>query len=113
MPFINTKTTKKLDTGAIEALKSDFGKAIELIPGKSEKWLMLNFEDGCKMAFAGSFDDCAMIEVEILGTASKREYDALTASLSDAVSKRLGIPKDRIYVKYEEISTWGFDGENF
>ena len=51
MPFIETKTSVKLDESKITALKEAYGKDIELIPGKSEQWLMLNFVGDCKMAF--------------------------------------------------------------
>ena len=40
MPFINTKTTAKIDKEKEIAIKEEFGKAIELIRGKSERWLM-------------------------------------------------------------------------
>ena len=66
MPFINLKTTAEISKENEEQLKADFGKKIALIPGKSESWLMLNFEDKCRMAFRGeSNPDIAMIEVEI------------------------------------------------
>ena len=113
MPYINTKTTAKLDTGATERLTKAFGEAIELIPGKSEKWLMLSFDGECTMAFAGKIGDCAMLEVEIFGKAQDSAYDALTERLTEIFSRETGIPSDRIYVKYEEISHWGWDGSNF
>ena len=113
MPYINTKTTAKLDTGATERLTAALGKAIELIPGKTEKWLMLGFEGECKMAFAGTIGDCCIVEVEILGKASRAAYDALTSRITDIINEEINIPKDRIYVKYEEIDTWGYNGANF
>lgn len=113
MPYINTKTTAKLDTGTTERLTKEFGKAIELIPGKTEKWLMLSFEGDCKMAFAGISGDCCMIEVEIFGTAQDSSYDALTKDLTEIVSRETGISPERIYIKYEEISHWGWRGNNF
>ena len=113
MPFINTKTTAKLDTGATERLTKELGRAIELIPGKTEKWLMLNFEGECKMAFAGAMGDCCLVEVELLGSATDEAYDAMTKEITAIISKETKIPSNRIYVKYEEISHWGFDGFNF
>lgn len=114
MPFIVLKTTTKISPECEKELTRDFGEKIALIPGKSEKWLMLNFEEECRMAFAGnSEDDTAMLEVELFGGASGAAYDSLTAALTDSVSDILGIQKDRIYVKYEEISHWGWNGSNF
>ena len=113
MPYINAKFSEKLDTGATERLKEAFGKAIELIPGKTERWLMLNFDSDGKMAFAGTFGKCAMLEVEIFGAASDSAYAALTRALCDAVHAETGIPADRIYVKYAEVCHWGCGGVNF
>ena len=70
MPFIDLKTTKKISADCEKELTRDFGEKIALIPGKSEKWLMLNFEAECRMAFAGNGEeDTAMIEVELFGGA--------------------------------------------
>lgn len=114
MPFIDLKTTKKISADCEKELTRDFGEKIALIPGKSEKWLMLNFEGECRMAFAGNAnDDMAMLEVKLFGGASGAAYDALTAALTDSVSDILGVGKERIYVKYEESSHWGWNGSNF
>ena len=114
MPYISTKTTKKITKEAEQILTKKLGEAITALKGKSEKWLMLDFSDERRMAFAGnSKDDCAMIEIELFGRASESEYSLLTERVSKIVNEVLGIDKDRIYVKYEEISTWGFNGNNF
>ena len=113
MPFINTKTTAKIDKEKEIAIKEEFGKAIELIRGKSERWLMLNFEDSCSMYFNGTDEDCAIMEVKIFGKASEEEYASLTAKLTEIICKYLPIPPTRVYVKYEEIFNWGYNGVNF
>ena len=114
MPYINMKTSAKLDTGTSFDLIKAFGEAITLIPGKTERWLMINIDNECEMAFAGDYTTaCAMLEVEIFGAASDAAYDALTKKLCDVVSNKTGIPKDRIYVKYREVGHWGMGGFNF
>ena len=66
MPFINTITTKEITKEKKAKLTSELGKAISIIPGKSENWLMLKFEGGADMAFRGDGDnDSAMVEVEL------------------------------------------------
>ena len=114
MPFIETKTSVKLTEDTENKLKEAYGKDIEIIPGKSENWLMLNFSGDCHMAFRGdNTKPCAMIEVSMLGNASRQTYDKLTAKLCSDVSEILGIPSDRIYIKYSEHTVWGYDGINF
>ena len=113
MPFIDTKTNVTISKEVEKSLTAEFGKAIELIRGKSEYWLMLSFDGDKMMAFRGSDAPCAIIEVKIFGSASEAEYSALTAKLTEILSKYLPVSSDRIYVKYDEISTWGLCGENF
>ena len=114
MPFIDLKTTVKISVTDEAALRSEFGKIITLIPGKTERWLMLNFTDGCRMSFSGNSEkDTAYINVELLGTTTNEVYDKLTRALCDTVTDILRVPSDRIYVKYEECEHWGYAGENF
>lgn len=114
MPFINLKTTVKIDEDVKALLTKEFGKIITLFPGKSETWLMLNFTDCEKMAFRGNADaDCAMVSVDLLGAASDKAYDDVTKAICIAVNQILGVPLDRTYVKYSEYQHWGFAGANF
>ena len=113
MPFIDLKTTKKITENDKSELTALLGKAIELIPGKSEEWLMLNFSGEQTMAFKGSFEDSAILEVKIFGKATRDSYDSLTRELCKIMNELFGIRKDRVYVKYEECSIWGWNDINF
>lgn len=114
MPFIDLKTSAKIDESAEALLRKEFGKIIALIPGKSEAWLMLNFTDCERMAFRGNAeDDTAMVSVDLLGGASDKAYDDMTRAICFTVNQILGVRPDRIYVKYSEFEHWGFAGENF
>ncbi|OPJ64647.1 phenylpyruvate tautomerase MIF-related protein [Clostridium oryzae] len=114
MPCIQTKVNVKISEEKEEVIKSKLGKAIELIPGKSESWLMVSFEDECKLYFKGSKDDkIAFVEVKIFGKASDKAYDDLTAAITDILHEELDISPLNIYVKYEEVDHWGWNGSNF
>ena len=113
MPYISTTTNVKISDESEARIRAALGNSISEIRGKSERWLMLSFRDSVRMAFSGDTSPTAMIEVEIFGSASEGEYSRLTAKITDVISEELKIPKNRIYVKYEEISTWGWSGENF
>ena len=92
MPFINSKVTVKMSPETKERVKSRLGEAIAIIPGKSESWLMVGFEDEYDLYFKGNRDkETAFVEVKIFGSASA----------------------DRIYIKYEEVANWGWNGNNF
>lgn len=114
MPFIGTKTTVKIDAEQEKRLKTALGKAIELLPGKTEAWLMLSFEDNVKMYFKGDNSrPCALVEVQLFGAAGEDAYARMTAEVCRVFEDVLGIPSDRTYVKYEECGHWGWNGVNF
>jgi phenylpyruvate tautomerase PptA (4-oxalocrotonate tautomerase family) len=114
MPFINSKISIKMSDEEKDIIKTKLGCAIELIPGKSENWLMIGFDDNYSLYFKGQpFEKIAYIEVKTFGSASKEAYSMLTNKICNIYNEVLGIPKDRIYVKYEEVSNWGWNGENF
>lgn len=46
------------------------------------------------------------------GSATEEDYAALTEALTDILREELDIDSDRIYVTYEEIGFWGWNGGN-
>ena len=113
MPYIETKTNVKITSDQEKKLKEGFGKAISLLPGKSERWLMLSFAGESAMYFQGSAEGCAMLEVKIYGRAQAAHLDSLTGSLTGIVSEVLGVAPERVYIKYEECANWGWNGSDF
>ena len=71
MPYIETTTSVAVSGKREQAIKERMGKAIELIPGKTEGWLMLSFRDNVSMYFKGEDDPCAICHVKIFGSAGQ------------------------------------------
>lgn len=114
MPFINSKVTVKMSDAQKETVKARLGKAVSILPGKSESWLMVGFEDNQTLYFQGNQNaPTAFVEVKVYGRASSSAYNALTGEITKTLTEELAIPANRIYVKYEEVENWGFNGENF
>ena len=110
MPYIHTQTTVKITKEKEEILKAKLGKAIECIPSKDESWLMLAFDDEARMWFKGDNSaPIAWVEVKIFGKSEKQYYEAMTKNVCAVMGEELGIPADRVYVKYEECSQWGWN----
>lgn len=113
MPFISTKTNIEISKEREASIKQKLGKAIELVPGKSEAWLMLAFEDKVSMYFKGQADKpIAFVEVKLFGGANAIAYDKLTAAITKILNEELSIDPAQIFVKYEEVKTWGWNGGN-
>lgn len=114
MPFINSKVTVKMSPEKKEKVKSRLGEAIAIIPGKSESWLMVGFEDEYDLYFKGNQDkETAFVEVKIFGSATPDAYAKMTGAICQIFEEELQIPAERIYVKYEEVANWGWNGNNF
>lgn len=111
MPFIKVRISCHITDEQEKALKTRFGKAISLVPGKSEEYLLLEFEDNCRLWLRGEQDEpIAYIEAAIFGNEGHLGYDAFSAEITKAFVEVLGIPSDRIYIKYEDITAWGVAG---
>lgn len=114
MPFINSKISVPVSTEKKEILKTKLGEAISIIPGKSETWLMVGFEDNYDLYFQGNQNaPTAYVEVKVFGTMSDDTAKKMTKAICNLYQDELGVPADRTYVKYEEVSKWGWNGTNF
>lgn len=113
MPYINTKTNIEIPGDKEENIKSRLGEAAAII-GKSEAYLMVNMEDCCRLYFGGNgTDPAAFVEIRLFGKASKAAYNKMTKAVCDILNEELGIAGNRIYVQYEEVPNWGFNGTLF
>lgn len=111
MPFIVSRVNVPISPEQEQRLKSRMGKAIELVPGKSEEYLLLGFEQNCHLYLRGDNSrPMAYIEAAIFENEGHRGRDALTAELTDIFREVLGISSDHIYIKYEDITAWGVGG---
>ncbi len=113
MPFISTTTSVSVSPETAEKIKSRFGKAIEVFPGKSENWLMLSINDKNKMFFRGESGDCAYIEVSVFGSVSRTSAEKMASLATSIISEELSIAPDRIYVKFEGAENWSWQGNLF
>ena len=114
MPFINVKTTASVSDAKCDAIKTGLGRAISVIPGKSEGWLMVEIEPDKKIWFRGDASaDSAMVTVAVYGALSPLDASKMTEKVTEILEDELGIAPDRIYVSYSEHDKWGWNGSNF
>lgn len=114
MPFIETKLNIRLTPEKEARIKEKLGQAIALFPGKSEYWLMLQFEDQCRLWFRGyNTFPIAMVEIQLFGSAEAAVSEQMTKEVCRILSEELEISPEHIYVNYTFSDTWGWNGENF
>ena len=113
MPFIDSKVTMKLTPEKEETIKSKLGEMITIL-GKPESFLMIGFKDEYDLYFAGNkLDAGAFVSVQLFGQANSSACDKMTGEICELYSTELGIPKNNIYITYQGISDWGWNGSNF
>lgn len=113
MPFIRTTTNRSVEKSTADKITAACGQAITLLRGKTEEWLMVEVTGDKNLYFKGSDAPCAIAEVQILGKANPAELENLTDAMTKILSASLDISADRIYVRYEEVDHWGWNGSNF
>lgn len=114
MPFIDSKVSIAISPQQEQELVQRLGKAISIIPGKSESWLMTGFEQNYHLYFRGENNaPTAFIEVKIFGNEQKDAFSSLTSEICKIFYDVLNIAEDYIYIKYEAVSNWGWNGNNF
>ena len=113
LPFIHTRVNRPVSQEQEKKLAQLLGRAVSAL-GKSENWLMLQFDDNCRLYFKG---DCqkplAFVNVKLYGGAGRDAYQAMTGQVTEILKEVLSIPAENIYVEYEETDHWGWQGSNF
>lgn len=112
MPFIDSKISLPVSAEKRETIKSRFGKAISIL-NKTESFLMVGFEDNYDLYMGGNkLERGAYVAVRLFGNASSDACDAMTGEICKIYEEELGIPGQSIYVTYQGIRDWGWNGRN-
>ena len=110
MPYVDIIASTEITSQQEMSLKASFGGIISVIPGKSEKSLMLRMQDKQRMWFAGdSSEPSAFVNVMLYKNADREYCKAFSEKAIEIIEEELGIKKGFIYVKFDETLNffWG------
>ena len=111
MPFIIARVNVPVSREQEQEIKSYLGRAIELVPGKSEQYLLLGIEENYHFWLRGDDSQpAAYIEASIFGNESHCGYESFTREITKVFHEVLSIPPENIYLKYDDIRVWGVGG---
>ena len=114
MPFIISKVNIPINAEQEIKLKTRLGKAIELLPGLSEKYLLAGFESDCRFYLRGKNDEAiAYIEVSVFGNENHLGYENFSAAITKIFVEVLNVPPMNIYIKFNDIAAWSVGGVYF
>ncbi len=113
MPFIDVKITSKLTEEQKTKLKCKLGESITVMH-KPESYLMVGIADNYDLYFAGKkLENGAYVGVKLFGKPAAGDCEKMTKVICDLLKGEFGIPSSCVYVTYQGISDWGWNGGNF
>lgn len=111
MPFILSKVNVPVSPEQEQTLKTRLGKAIALVPGKSEEYLFLSFEDSCHLYLRGDNSrPMAYLTASIFGNEDHGGFSAFAAEVTEIYKEVLGVAPEDCYIKFDDISSWAVSG---
>lgn len=114
MPYLKIQTNLPVTRKARKAVLREASAVVSQELGKPEDFVMVALEPDVAMLFAGSDDPVAFLELKAVGLPVKKTK-ALSKILCQLVREHLGIPKERVYVKFIDVKhgMWGWHGGTF
>ena len=107
MPYIDVKLSCGLSNEKEELLKAAFGRLIADIPGKTEDYFMVKFEDNCRLWFRGkNSNPIAFVNVMLYGKAEASAYQKLSEDILALLKNEMNVQPTNAYVKFEEVPNW-------
>ena len=114
MPYLKIQTNLPLTKAAQRAILKHASELVSSELGKPEDYVMIALQPDTPMLFGGSDDPVAFLELKSIGL-DPRQTKALCRALCGLVEQHLGIPGERVFVKFIDVahSMWGWKGDTF
>lgn len=110
MPYMSMSTSKTLSKEQKDRLKSEFGRLVSLIPGKSEGVLMVAVNDGYTMYHKGEEADCIHLDIRLFGNAEASDKERFALELFKVLEAETGVLKDNTIINFLEFTNWASRG---
>ena len=109
MPYINISTSTKIENK--KKLLEEISILVSSLTNKSKRFVMTKLDDNLEMYFDDE-NPCCFLEIKSIGSLNPSE---MAKPISDFVNERMGIPKDKIYISFEDVpaSMWAWNGRSF
>ena len=109
MPYINVSTSAKVKDK--KKLLEDISILISSLTNKPKRFVMAKLDDNSEMYFDDE-SPCCFLEIKSIGSLNPSE---MAKPLSNFVYEKMGIPLDKIYISFEDVSAsmWAWNGRTF
>ena len=114
MPFIMSKVNVPVSAEQELQIKSRLGKAMEILPGLSEKYLLAGIEANCHLYLRGEKDlPTAFVQVSVFGNEIHFGYEKFSVAVTEIFVDVLNIPPQNVYIKFSDLDCWSVGGKFF
>ncbi|GAB9473318.1 hypothetical protein Gpo141_00010472 [Globisporangium polare] len=112
MPFVQISSNVARAAVALTPAMQSISKALAGALSKPEAVVMVHLNLDQPMLFAASDAPCAMIQLRSIGKVDPEHNPTTVAALTEAVSKALSVPADRIFMNLDDIdrTNWAKGG---
>ncbi|MFT3780440.1 MAG: phenylpyruvate tautomerase MIF-related protein [Nibricoccus sp.] len=114
MPYLKIQTNLPLTEKAEQNILKSASTLVATELGKPEEFVMIALQPDTPMLFSGSDAPVAFLELKSIALPAAKTK-ALSQSLCGLIKEHLGIPMDRVYVKFIDVKhgMWGWKGDTF
>ena len=111
MPYIDVKLAKQASRKQERIISDKLGEAITLIPGKTQKGLMVAISSDEHIYKGGDFLEFgAYINVVLKSGSSREDCEKLNQRIFEIMEEDLKIPSDNVYVTFTYCDDFGVNG---
>ena len=114
MPYIEAKLSIELNDSQKDELQAKLVQAVSSAFSKPNAYIMTNIEDEKSLYMGGKkVEKGAYIEVKALGTVTKPSCQTATKTICDILTNNYGLNGAQIYITYQPVDLWGWNGSMF
>lgn len=114
MPFLRVETNRELSEVMVDEKMRAVSAFVAELLGKPEKFVMATLSVRRPLIFGGTDDPAAFVTLKSIGLPLNRCAE-LSSALCDFMERELDIPKDRIYIDFQDAARdrFGWNGGTF
>jgi phenylpyruvate tautomerase PptA (4-oxalocrotonate tautomerase family) len=114
MPMVDARITVSLEPDQNARVHSELTNAAAAALGKPAMYVMADVADGADLWMGGKkLERGAYIHLRSFGSISRSSAEKFAKKATDFLSSELGLDPAGIYVSFEGVELWGWQGSLF
>ena len=102
MPYFSIETNKSIEEPVRMTTIKEASAFISKLLGKPESYVMVKVMPDMPLAFAGTTERTAFVQLKSIGLPADR-CDEFAAKICDFIDERLRIPRDRVFIEFKDL----------